>query len=798
MSLPTAIRGRWWVPALILTGMSLVVLAVLNPPLLLSATTPTGGDMGAHVLGPAYLRDVLLPQGRILGWSQSWFAGFPAFYFYFPLPSLTIVLLDFFLPYGVAFKIVTVLGLVATPPAAYYLARSLDLGKMVSVVAAASGVVFVFMESFTIYGANVASTLAGEFSFSWSFAFSLLYLGSLIRGLRDDRRHLLWAALFLALTALSHIITTIVIVIASVPLLFWKRGGRTVLVWLGGFAIAAFWALPLLTRIGYTSDMAWTPLSKLDEILPAEIWLLLPLALVGAVVMARRTPRVVPVVTFTLLPIIYYPLPRLLNSTFPDFFVEQRWKLWNGRLLPYWFFGVAFLAAIAVGFITRWIIRQLPENASVWWGRGMLTLTGGVATYLVILNPDAPTWLPLVIGVVTVALLGLSMLFTSPVRVRSLVLTGAAGVMALGALAGVSFVDGWAKWNYEGYEAKGAWPEYESLMETMASLPPGRVLWEPDSGDDGLNKYGTPMSPMLIPYWTGSTHPSMEGLYFESSLTTPFHFILAGEMAVNPSNPVPGLRYHNMCSGPEDDLRCDVDRGIRHMELYGVRYYVSYNPEAAAAAGADPRLEQVAESPPFTVFELADPELVVAASYQPAVYAAPDGGIADKVLGMVGAGSREPTFDDLALEWYDDLELSDRWAVAEGPESWPRIEDLGELPSEPLPGVPDDPVSDVVIEDHRISFRTAAVGVPHLVKVSYFPNWVAEGAQGPYHATPSLMVVVPDQEEVVIEFRNRGPELAGIGLTVLGLAGLVAALVSRRRRVAGGSPTARAGSSGPA
>lgn len=754
--------------------------------------------MGAHVLGPAYLRDVLLPQGRILGWSQSWFAGFPAFYFYFPLPSLTIVFLDFFLPYGVAFKIVTVLGLVATPPAAYYLARSLDLGKMVSVVAAASGVVFVFMESFTIYGANIASTLAGEFSFSWSFAFSLLYLGSLIRGLRDDRRHLLWAALFLALTALSHIITTIVIVIASIPLLFWKRGGRTVLVWLGGFAIAAFWALPLLTRIGYTSDMAWTPLSKLDEILPAEIWLLLPLAVVGAVVMARRTPRVVPVVTFTLLPIIYYPLPRLLNSTFPDFFVEQRWKLWNGRLLPYWFFGVAFLAAIAVGFITRWIIRQLPENASVWWGRGMLALTGGVAIYLVILNPDAPTWLPLVIGVVTVALLGLSMLFTSPVRVRSLVLTGAAGVVALGALAGVSFVDGWAKWNYEGYEAKGAWPEYESLMETMASLPPGRVLWEPDSGDDGLNKYGTPMSPMLIPYWTGSTHPSMEGLYFESSLTTPFHFILAGEMAVNPSNPVPGLRYHNMCSGPEDDLRCDIDRGIQHMELYGVRYYVSYNPEAAAAAAADPRLEQVAESPPFTVFELADPELVVAASYQPAVYAAPDGGIADKVLGLVGAGSREPTFNDLALEWYDDLELSDRWVVAEGPESWPRIEDLGDLPAEPLTGVPDNAVSDVVIEDHRISFRTTALGVPHLVKVSYFPNWVAEGAQGPYHATPSLMVVVPDQEQVVIEFRNRGPELIGIGLTVLGLAGLVAGLVSRRRRVSGGSPTVRAGSSEPA
>lgn len=798
MTLPTGIRGRWWVPTLALAAMSAVVLAVLNPPLLLTATTPTGGDMGAHVFGPAYLRDVLLPQGRLLGWSQDWFAGFPAFYFYFPLPSITIVLLDFFLPYGVAFKLVTVMGLIGTPPAAYYLARSLRLGRMVSLVAAAAGVVFVFMESFTIYGANIASTLAGEFSFSWSFAFSLVYLGLLIRGVRDDRRHLPWAALFLALTALCHIITTIVIVLASIPVLFWRRGARTVLVWLGGFALAAFWALPLLARIGYTSDMAWTPLSKLEEILPAEVWLLLPLAVAGAVVMARRTSRIIPVVAFTLLPVVYYPLPRLLNSTFPDIFTEARWKLWNGRLLPYWYFGVAFLAAIAVGLAARWIARQLPETTSIWWGRAMLGLTGAIALYLVFQNPDAPGWLPWAIGAVVLALLGLSMLLALRVRTRSLVVTGAAAVVALGALAGVTFVDGWAKWNYEGYEAKGAWPEYQGLMETLATLPPGRVLWEPDSGDEGLNKYGTPMSPMLIPYWTEGRQPSMEGLYFESSLTTPFHFILAGELAVDPSNPVPGLEYHNMCSGPDDDLTCDPDRGVQHMELYGVRYYVTFNPEAAAAAASHPRLEQVAESPPFTVFELADPRLVEPATHQPVVYAAPDGGVTGKILGLVGAGSQEPTFNDLALEWYDDLDLIDQWVVAEGPEAWPRIDGLDDLEARPLTDVPADAVSDVVVEDHRISFTTSAVGVPHLVKVSYFPNWEAEGARGPYHATPSLMVVVPEQERVVLEFRNQAPELVGAGLSIAAGVGLVVWLVSRRRRGSGGSPTARAASAAPA
>ena len=82
-------------PAVITVGVvSLIILIILNPWLIVSATTPTGGDTGAHVFGPAYLRDVLLPEGRILGWSNDWFAGFPAFYFYFPLPSLVIVLLD--------------------------------------------------------------------------------------------------------------------------------------------------------------------------------------------------------------------------------------------------------------------------------------------------------------------------------------------------------------------------------------------------------------------------------------------------------------------------------------------------------------------------------------------------------------------------------------------------------------------------------------------------------------------------------------------------------------------------------
>ena len=78
-------------------------------------------------------------------------------------------------------------------------------------MAAAAAGAFVFMESYTIYGGNIASTLAGEFSYSWSFALSLVYLGLLVKAVKDDRRFLPWAAAALAATALCHVLTTLVV-----------------------------------------------------------------------------------------------------------------------------------------------------------------------------------------------------------------------------------------------------------------------------------------------------------------------------------------------------------------------------------------------------------------------------------------------------------------------------------------------------------------------------------------------------------------------------------------------------------
>ncbi|MBT8198134.1 MAG: hypothetical protein KJP12_07010 [Acidimicrobiia bacterium] len=714
MSTPSAVWARRFV-WIVLGAITLVVLVVmsgsivglrpqdgfpfftadLTAPQLFAANTPTGGDMGAHVLLPRLLADSLLPSGRIMGWTNDWYAGFPVLYFYFPLPSLAIVVLDVLLPYGVAFKLVTVAGLLALPAAGYYFTRSMGFSKMVSTLAALTGTGFLFMESFSIFGANIKSTLAGEFAFSWSFALSLVYLGLVVKATREGKRFSMAAAVVLALTALAHVVTTIVVVVVSLPLLVRRNAPRLlVTAWGVGFALSAFWALPLAVRVfgGYTTDMGWQPIERFfgerDAVFASEFVPIMALGAVGLVWSFLRRYDVVSAVWLTLAPVIAFWVIAQVEFT----------PLYNARLLPYWYYGLFLFAGIGVGLAITELGRWLPARLMTerW--------VAGLAAFMIL----------------------------------AVIVTG------------IHDLPGWSKWNYEGYEGKEKYPELEALMGAVDELPDGRVMWE---ANGTMNQYGTPMALMLFPYWTEGSHPSMEGLYFESSLTTPFHFLNASEVSRSPSNPVRGLQYRPM----------DFDRAVPHLDLFGVDYYVAFTDSARGSADAD-GLERIVEAAPWTVYQLPETSLVEVATNVPAVY---DG---------------EASFKEVALAWYDDVDGLDHWIVEDGPDDWPRFTDL-EGPYDLGTSLPGGTVSNVVVEDHKVSFTTDAVGVPHLVKISQFPNWTVSGAEGPFAAAPSLMIVVPTQEDVELVFARTGDEIFGILLT-LGALGFAGYLLWRRRTAA--------------
>ena len=98
------------------------------------------------------------------------------------------------IPYNVAFKLVTVSGLVALPIAAWAFGRLSALPFPGPPILAIASMFFLYnrepvLNSGTgnIIGGNMASTMAGEFAFSISLALCVLYLGLLARGMRTGR-----------------------------------------------------------------------------------------------------------------------------------------------------------------------------------------------------------------------------------------------------------------------------------------------------------------------------------------------------------------------------------------------------------------------------------------------------------------------------------------------------------------------------------------------------------------------------------------------------------------------------------
>jgi hypothetical protein len=322
-------------------------------------------------------------------------------------------------------------------------------------------------------------------------------------------------------------------------------------------------------------------------------------------------------------------------------------------------------------------------------------------------------------------------------------------------------VPDWVRWNYTGYEGKPAYPQYHALVDTMARLGRqqgcGRAMWE--YGPD-LDQLGTPMALMLLPYWTNDCIQSMEGLFFESAASTPYHFINQAELSVTPSEAMRNLPYESL----------DVAAGVRHLQLLGVRYYMAFSPQAQAQAAADPDLSLIATSGPWPV---TSGTTVIQRTWN--IYtvrgAAEVSPLAEQPVVMTGVAKGGKSWLNAAVSWYDD---PSRWNVmlaASGPAQWARVR--GADPNPPQQTVDPAQVSGIQTTDDRVSFDVDRTGSPVLVKTSYFPNWQATGAKGPWRVAPNLMVVIPTSHHVSLHYGWTPVDGLGWAVTALGLIAVV-------------------------
>ncbi len=692
--------------ALGLATILLVLLDLLRPSLLLLPTITAGGDTPCHYPTAVWFHDHLLPALRLHGWYPGASLGHPLLLYYFPFPFVLMSCLAPVFGMPVAFKLGTVLGVFLLPLLVYASFRLMRLAFPAPLLGASAALVFLYLEDNPIWGGTIASTLTGEFSYTYGVGFAVLFLGVAFRAHADGRGP--WApAAVLALTSYAHGYAVLWAGLTASALLLSGggrgaggavRGRHETLRWLVAvaglaFAFAGPALLPLLAGWGFTTpfDDAWIEVTA-RGLLPS---LLVPLLLAGATALAVTLLR----------------------------------RAIGGR-------ADARLVLLGFGALA---------------GAALATAGPGLGVIDVRFVPLAQLSLSLA-GAAGIGLL-ISQFALADVAALGIVL-----VAAVQADASSRILRHWIDWNYSGLEAKELWPAWQELTRSLrGDAGAGRVAVEYGALHE---RAGSIRMHETLPFFSGRS--GIEGVYNQSSTTTHPVYYLISELFPSSPNPFRSRTYS----------RFDPDSALSRLSLFNVSHVVAVTDRLAATLDARSGVVREASFPPYTVYRVADPAAGYVAPLAFAPVRSPREGWRDQSFRWF---SRKPP-NRAVLVFTDDRRFdvvaADAWAPP---------------PERPLP--PGVEVTEK-IEAESIRITTTRPGHPLLVKISYHPRWRAEGAFGPYLASPGLMLIVPRQRDVRLFYAARtGSDWLGLGLAA---AALASAAVFRARR-----PTSPAGAKPP-
>jgi 6-pyruvoyl-tetrahydropterin synthase related domain len=460
------------------------LLCYLEPFSLFSKTITTGGDTGSHYYTAQYLKDVLLPKGKISGWCQGNLAGFPMLQNYFPLPFLLMTLLSWVMPLQVAFKVTTLLGTFLLPPCTYFFFRLLKQPFPIPIKGTLFSLSFLFMEGNSMWGGNIPSTLAGTFCYSMGFSLAVLWLGLVYR-VMSENKGLRISAVVLALVGLCHGYTLLAVLFSSLFFLISKKDfkenlKRLLLINALAFCLMGFWLIPLMVFLPYTTrfSILWIFFSWeqiLREVLPVILYPFMACALGGTLWMFLKHTKSVK-------------------------------RLLPGPWVYVWFISFSGLALYFIGYRLGLVdIRFLPFFQ-------FFLVIGGAFIWSLISISHAQK----ILGVLAVMLLTFLWVDSRETISRS-----------------------WARSNYAGFEAKTLWQPFNAINEFLkGNVKDPRVVYEHSMRNQGA---GTVRAFENLPLFSGRS--TLEGVYIQGSLSVPFIFYLQSEMSQKPSTPIPNYNY---------------------------------------------------------------------------------------------------------------------------------------------------------------------------------------------------------------------------------------------------------------
>jgi hypothetical protein len=860
---------------LVLSGIEVFMMTYLDVRYLFLDTIVTGGDTASWYGIADHFMRVLLPQGRLTGWDMGNFCGYPNFSFYFIPPFLLAAVTSFLfpVPLTIALKCVIVLGIFLLPVTTYLGLRAMDYRFPVPAVGASASLLFLFNETYTMFGGNILSTLTGEFCYMIAFALFAYFIGSLYKGVNTGTGAIK-NGIFLGLIGLIHLF---VFIPAVCLLIYWflAKGKLNYLsrVSMIAFGLMAFWILPLLAyRDPFTTPvyMIWQPfvswryafmglgialpfigprlalagLSSMKKLRQLAIPLFSSVAVftlcyllfcylvlgkglwdtgleitplssspLGPVLALRLEPLVIPfsvagaalvmvlgirsisqpaaylrfcthtgaISSLGLLIASFLGLYYLVCTTLPS--ARLRAFLLDPAAMAFLALGIAGAFVFFYRKTTAFLLRTAQglgnDRFRMFLGLSFGCVVGYFSAHFLEV-PDI-RFLPPLLFVLLLVLFAdtldtlLSGTPTAPSSSTSHRRKGRWAVAItylclLAVIFGATRADVWFRFNNRGYDLLPGYSEFQELNKYLREayssrgldpLNSPRVAYE-KSGLYG--RYGGDRIFESLSFFSG--RQTLEGIHYASSVASRFIAFLQTAYSLEIKTP----RSYILSRMNPDSLPA-------YFDLYNISQLILISDEAKKTVGSSPWFEKEKDFGPLTVFRYkrCDGLFVDVPKHLPVLYTGKDW-VEDFVLLYKEARALEMQMIPAAYI----MNTADRMAF---PATASKVTELKAIVTKQIDrqGLH----IETRLEQGSVHFTTNRVGLPHVVKVSYFPNWKVQGAHGVYPVSPHLMVVVPREQEVVLTYGRTFWDKAGTVITMgtmLFLFLTVLLRVGRRRR----------------
>ncbi len=662
-----------WVNGFCLLCILFFLGLYFKPETVLNRNVLAGGDTPSHY----GLAHYIVENDIFFGWMPGNFSGFPTFQFYPPISFFLIVLAEKIFLLQIAFKLVFILGIFPLPVASFVCLQKLKFSFPTPILGAIFSLIFLFNEGNSMWGANIPSTLAGEFSYGLGYALSMAFLGLLYRSVSSGKG-IKWMALLLSVIGLTHGYPFVFIIMVSSFFLLVSRNTKKMLLYFVKmyaltFLLMGFWLIPALFSLSFTIpfNFIWR-FESIKEFIPP----------------------------------LYFPLIVIILLTHVYLLWTKRMQM---RIVYLWYAASMAIMGYLFGFFLGLVdIRFLP------FAQGILVLLAAIGVGEFFKKFKAIALLPVAAILLTFTTISWQ----------------------------AKLIEPWINYNFSGFEEKPLWKEFSEVNSYLkGDEGDPRVVYEHSPKHEGA---GTVRAFEMLPFFSGRS--TLEGLYMQSSINSPFVYYIQSEISQAGSHP---LMYYNY-------PRFDLKKAVRHLELFNVSQFVTITEETQNAASQNSDFVLEKQIFPYKIFRLEgnDGKYVVPLKFMPIFV-------------------RTKDWKRLYFDWFR-LTENDVFLLSPGKNEIPdeySLQPSSTLNFSNLPanGLNGEVKVREIVRPQEILIETNKTGHPLLIKVSYHPNWHVQGADAVYLASPGFMVVFPTSHQVRLYYAPGFFNHAGWLSSLLGL-----------------------------